>query len=81
MQQGRRSDDGRDSVETLGVGLRAKEEVQGEILDHHEEQGLLKELHEGGGQEVPTRWYDTSQNVGSACSRDGSYDGSYGKIF
>ena len=29
--------------------------MQDEILDHQEEQGLPKELHEGGGAEVDTR--------------------------
>ena len=74
-----------DSVETLGVDLRKQEskgwgqkkneeeEVQGEILDHQEEQGLPKELHEGGGQEVVTNGYGASKDVESARSRDGSH--------
>ena len=67
-----------DSVETLGsvfenqsqeVGSERKskkEEVQGEILVHQEEQGLPEELHEGGGQEVVTSGYGASEDVGSA---------------
>ena len=42
--------------------------MQGEILDHREEQGLPKELHEGGGQEVVASGYGASENVGSARS-------------
>ena len=52
-----------------------EEEVQGQIFDHQEEQGLPKDLHGGGGQEVATSGYGASRNVEcmSACSRDGSY--------
>ena len=54
-----------DSVETLGVELRTRvnklgakgkarrKEVQSEILAHQEEQGLPKELHEGGVRKSP----------------------------
>ena len=84
MQQGRRSADGRQwrnawsGFENQGpdVGGKRKseeEEVQDDILDHQEEQGLPKELHEGGGQEVATSGYGASKNVESACSRDGSH--------
>ena len=50
--------------------------MQDEILDHQEEQGLLKELHEGGCQEVATSGNGASKNVESACS----WDGSHGKV-
>ena len=77
MQQ-RRSDEGR-QCGTLGVGLRTrvkklgvkkskKEEVQSEILAHKEEQGLPKELHEGGGQEVVMSGFGVSKNLGCTCS-------------
>ena len=71
-----------DSVETLGVDLRTRvkskrkneeEEVQGEILDHHVEQGLPAELHEGGSQEVVTSGYDPSKVLGSPRSGDASH--------
>ena len=72
-----------DSVETLGVDLRTRqeagrgreseqEEVQGEILDHQEEQGLSEELHEDWGQEVAASRYGASKDVGNACSGDSS---------
>ena len=58
MQQGRLSDDGRKRGDAWGgpqnqsekVSSKRKsekEKVQGEILDHQEEQDLPKELHEG----------------------------------
>ena len=50
-----------------------KKEVQSGILAHKEEQGLPKELHEGGSHEVVTSGYGASKNVGSTCSGDGSY--------
>ena len=74
-----------DSEETLGVDLRtrvkklgAKEKseekkVQGEVLDYQEEQGLPKDLHEGGCQDVVTSEYGASKNVESARSSYGSY--------
>ena len=46
--------------------------MQGEILDHQEE-GLPKDLHEGGGQEVDTSRYGASEDVESACSGFGPY--------
>ena len=63
-----------DSVETLGVDLNqsqevgskrksGKEEVQGEIIAHQEEQSLPNVLHEGGGQEVAENRYGTSKSV------------------
>ena len=78
MQQGRRAD----SVEARGVELRTrvkrlgvkrrseKEEVQGEILAYQEEQGLPKDLHEGGSKKVATSGCGASKNVESTCSRD-----------
>ena len=44
--------------------MSEKEKVQSEILAHQEEQGLPKELHEGGGQEVATCGYDASKDLG-----------------
>ena len=45
-----------------------EEEVQGEILDHQEEQGLSKELHEGRCEEVVKNRCGASKELGSACS-------------
>ena len=71
-----------DSVETLGVGLRtrvkslgAKEKARRKKCKvrhfaYQEEQGLPKELHEGGGQEVVTSGYGASKDVESSCSGD-----------
>ena len=81
MQQGR-SDDGRQcrnawsgfEKKSQEVGSERKseeEEVPGEILDHQQEQGLPKEPHEGGGQEVVTSGRGASEDVESACSGDG----------
>ena len=69
-----------DSVETLGMDsgkrvkrLGAKEKSRRKkckvtFFDHQEEQGLPKELHEDGGQEVVTSGYGVSEDVESACS-------------
>ena len=84
MQQGRRSGDGRQCWSTWSglenkceeVGRERKsetEEVQGEILDHSEEQGLSEELHEGWGQEVATSGHGASKDVESSCRGDGSH--------
>ena len=67
-----------DSVETLGVDLRTKvkseeEEMQGEVFTRKEKEGIPKELHEGGRQEVAACRHDASKDVVSACSRDGSH--------
>ena len=72
------------SVETLGVDLRtrvnnlcatekARRKVQSEVLDYQEEQGVPKELHEGGCQEVASCRHDASKNVEGACNRHGSH--------
>ena len=77
-QQGRRSDDGRQcgnawsGFENKSKEVGEDEEVHGEILAHQEEQGLPKELHEDGGQEVFSSGYGASKNVESSCSGTGS---------
>ena len=38
--------------------------MQSEILAHQKEQGLPKEPHEGGGQEVATCGHDASKDLG-----------------
>ena len=83
MQQ-ERSDDGRQcgnawsgledqSKKTGSARESGEEEVQSEIFTYEEEQGLPKELHEGGSQEAVTSGHGASYNVESAYSGDGSH--------
>ena len=48
--------------------------MQSEILAHQEEQGLPKELHEGGSQEVASCKHDASKDLESGEHVAGSQE-------
>ena len=84
MQQGKRSDGGRQcgnagsrlenqSQEFGSERKSEKNEVQSEILAYQEEQSLPEELHEGGVKKLLRAGMVPARTWWSPCSRDGSH--------
>ena len=84
MQQGRRSDFGRQrgnagcrrenkSQEAGSERRSERKEVQSEILDYQEEQSFPEKLYEGWCKEVVASRHGTGKDVESSCSGDSSH--------